>query len=256
MFVNPYLRRTALLLSWLHLWLITSCQINSSENTADSVANTTHTTWPHAVTYEIFVQSFYDSNGDGVGDINGMTSQLDYLKDLQIEAVWLMPIGPSPSYHKYDITDYRDIHPDYGTMDDFKNFVRQAHQRDIKVVIDLVINHTSSEHPWFEAAVTDKNSPYRNYYVWAYEDSIKERIAKKEVTLDSDNITQWHKSEGNDQLYYGFFYGGMPDLNFDNPKVREEVKDIGRFWLEKHSRWISLTSQRNLARRPLVQKKG
>jgi len=105
--------------------------------------------WPHAVTYEIFVQSFNDSNGDGIGDINGMTEKLDYLAELGVKGVWLMPIMPSPSYHKYDVTDYRDIHPDYGTLDDFKNFVNKAHEKGIHVVIDLVINHSSSLHPWF-----------------------------------------------------------------------------------------------------------
>lgn len=219
------------LLVCLGLWLLSACSSRRQE--AGSGKGNAETTWPHAVTYEIFVQSFYDADGDGIGDIRGMTSRLDYIQDLGVEAVWLMPIGPSPSYHKYDVTDYRGIHPDYGTMEDFKNFVEEAHQRDINVVIDLVVNHTSSEHPWFQAAVKDKNSPYRDYYVWAYGDSIKEQIAKKEVTLDSDNITQWHQAEGNEQLYYGFFYGGMPDLNFDNPEVREEVKDIGRFWLEE-----------------------
>ena len=109
--------------------------------------------WPRGVTYEIFVQSFADSNGDGKGDIKGMTSKLDYLQYLGVEGVWLMPINPSPSYHKYDVSDYYAIHPDYGTMEDFKEFVREAHKRKIRVVIDLVINHSSSRHPWFQAAM-------------------------------------------------------------------------------------------------------
>ena len=104
--------------------------------------------WPRGVTYEIFVQSFCDSDGDSIGDIKGMTSKLDYLQDLGVEGIWLMPVNPSPSYHKYDVTDYYGIHPDYGTLADFKEFITEAHKRDINVVMDLVLNHSSSEHPW------------------------------------------------------------------------------------------------------------
>src|SRR5690606_32972626 len=106
--------------------------------------------WPAAgVTYEIFVQSFYDSNGDGIGDFNGVTQKLDYLKELGADAIWLMPIMPSPTYLKYDVTDYKAVHPDYGTMEDFKKLLQEAHQRELKIVIDLIINHTGSEHPCF-----------------------------------------------------------------------------------------------------------
>ncbi len=210
--------------------------------------------WPNGTMYEIFVQSFADSNGDGIGDINGMTSKLDYLQDLGIQGVWLMPISPSPSYHKYDVTDYYKVHPDYGTMDDFRNFVTEAHKRNIKVVIDFVINHTSSEHPWFLDAISSKNSKYRDYYVWANIDSIQDQLSKKETTLDSDNITQWHKNAplpasrvggpdgqgeddampaGRQEYYYGFFWGGMPDLNYDNPLVRAEMIKAGTFWLQE-----------------------
>ncbi|MDH5400067.1 MAG: alpha-amylase family glycosyl hydrolase [Cyclobacteriaceae bacterium] len=192
-------------------------------------------TWPNGITYEIFVQSFCDSNGDGIGDIPGMTQKLDYLQSLGIEAIWLMPINPSPSYHKYDVTDYYDIHPDYGTLDDFKSFVTAAHQRGIKVIMDLVINHSSDKHPWFVEAASDISSPYRDYYVWADKDSIARQIAKKETSFDSDNITQWHAANG-DTLgnhYYGFFTGMMPDFNFDNPQVRQEFYKIGRFWMEE-----------------------
>ena len=187
--------------------------------------------WPYGTMYEIFVQSFADSNGDGIGDFNGLTGKLDYLQDLGIEGIWLMPINPSPSYHKYDVTDYYNIHPDYGTLDDFKHFVAEAHKRHIRIVMDLVINHTSSEHPWFKEAIADRKSKYRNYYVWANIDSVRDQISKKNITLDSDNITQWHQAEGNAEYYYGFFNGGMPDLNYDNPEVRQEIKNIGRFWL-------------------------
>ncbi|WKV11132.1 alpha-amylase family glycosyl hydrolase [Marivirga harenae] len=190
--------------------------------------------FPNGVAYEIFIQSWADGNGDGIGDFKGATQKLDYLQDLGISAVWLMPIMPSPSYHKYDVTDYKAIHPDYGTMEDFKIFLSEAHKRNIKVVIDMIINHTASDHPWFQEAKKGSDNPYRDYYVWADRDSIADQIAKKEVTQDSDNITQWHavNNQKNEKHYYGFFWGGMPDLNFDNPKVRQEIYDIGRFWLD------------------------
>ncbi|EMR01887.1 alpha-amylase family glycosyl hydrolase [Cesiribacter andamanensis] len=189
--------------------------------------------WPNAVHYEIFVQSFADSNGDGIGDLRGLTSKLDYLQDLGIKGVWLMPIHPSPSYHKYDVTDYYGIHPDYGSMDDFKTLLREAHQRDIKIIIDLVINHSGKDHPWFQDAITGPDARYRDYYVWANYDSVASQLARKTVSLDSDNLTQWHEAPGNEQRYYGFFWGGMPDLNFDNPALKEEIFKVGRYWLQE-----------------------
>lgn len=190
--------------------------------------------WPQAgITYEIFVQSFNDSNGDGIGDFNGVIQKLDYIKELGANAIWFMPIMPSPTYHKYDVTDYKAVHPDYGTMDDFKNLLAEAHKRDIKIVIDMIINHTSTEHPWFQASKSGRDSEYRDYYVWAQKDTIADFLNKKVITLDSDNIQQWHDPGIGEDFYYGFFWGGMPDLNFDNPKVREEIYDIGKFWLEE-----------------------
>ncbi|MFZ5971745.1 MAG: alpha-amylase family glycosyl hydrolase [Bacteroidota bacterium] len=189
--------------------------------------------WPYGVNYEVFVLSFADSNGDGKGDFKGLTAKLDYLQELGIGGIWLMPIMPSPTYHKYDVTNYKDVHPDYGTQEDFKRFVAEAHKRNIKVLVDLILNHTGYEHPWFQSAIKGKDSPYRDYYVWAKKDSIRNQIAKKAVSLDSDNITQWHPVNGDtlSEHYYGFFWGGMPDLNFDNPKVKQEFIEIGKFWL-------------------------
>lgn len=209
----------------LSVIILISCNNSSPEEKLENDV------WPNGVIYEIFVQSFADSNGDGIGDINGMTSKLDYLQELGIKGIWLMPMSPSPSYHKYDVTDYYGIHPDYGTMDDFKHFVAEAHKRDIKVVIDFVLNHSSEEHLWFKDAITSKDSKYRDYYVWANIDSIKNQLAKKVVTLDSDNITQWHKIGEDEEYYYGFFWKGMPDLNYDNPAVRKEMIKSGTFWL-------------------------
>ncbi|WP_200976848.1 alpha-amylase family glycosyl hydrolase [Echinicola sp. 20G] len=210
------------------LVVIASC---SSETKSEK---TVKNYWPNAgVTYEIFIQSFYDANGDGIGDVKGVIEKLDHVSDLGANAIWFMPIMPSPSYHKYDVTDYKAIHPDYGSMDDFKKLIQVAHEKDIKIVIDMIINHTSDEHPWFLESKKGRDNPYRDYYVWAQADTIQGFLDKKTVTLDSDNIRQWHDPGFGKDYYYGFFTGNMPDLNFDNPKVREEIYEIGRFWLEE-----------------------
>ncbi|MEO9801840.1 MAG: alpha-amylase family glycosyl hydrolase [Reichenbachiella sp.] len=219
------------LIYYILLLIITSC--GGREMSQDAENKSLPVAWNQAVFYEIFVQSFADSDGDGIGDINGMTSKLDYLKDLGIDAIWLMPMSPSPSYHKYDVTDYLGIHPDYGTIEDFKAFIQAAHQKNIKVVMDFVINHSGYDHPWFQNAMQGKNAKYRDYYVWADKDSIVEQMAKKVTSFDSDNVRQWHPVNGDStkEHYYGFFYGGMPDLNYDNPAVRAEMYEAGKFWL-------------------------
>lgn len=190
-------------------------------------------TWPQGITYEIFVQSFADSNGDGIGDLNGITAKLGYLKELGVDAIWLMPINPSPSYHKYDISDYYDIHPDYGTMEDFKNLLAEAHRLGIKVIMDLVINHCSKLHPWFISAL-NPNSTYRDYFIWALPEEIeKENNVLKEATGDSDNIHQWNAVNGQDEYYFSFFWSGMPDLNYDNPNLRADMYRMAEFWLSE-----------------------
>ncbi|MBM7570829.1 alpha-amylase family glycosyl hydrolase [Aquibacillus albus] len=181
---------------------------------------------PHGVYYEIFVRSFYDSDDDGIGDLNGVTEKLDYLSDLGIEGIWLMPINKSPSYHGYDVTDYKSIDPDYGSSEDFKTLVEEAHERDIKILMDLVVNHTSKRHPWFEDASSSEESPYRDWYIWANDETNTTERGEWSQTL-------WHGSSGN--KYYGVFWQGMPDLNFDNPEVREEMIDIGEYWLEEYN---------------------
>jgi alpha-amylase len=179
--------------------------------------------WNDSVFYEIFVRSFYDSNGDGIGDLNGLIQKLDYLNDgnpdttddLGITGLWLMPIHPSPSYHGYDITDYYAVNPDYGTLDDFKRLLVEAHKRDIRIIIDLVLNHTSSQYPWFQAA-QDPTSEYRDWYVWSE---------------TGTSLSGWHKSPGG--FYFGMFAEGMPDLNYNNPAVTAQMEDVIRFWLEE-----------------------
>lgn len=179
------------------------------------------------VYYEIFVRSFADSDGDGVGDFNGVTAKLNYLKDLGIEGIWLMPIHASPSYHGYDVTDYNSVNAEYGTEQDFEKLIKEAHKRDIKVIMDFVINHTSSEHPWFQNAIEDENSEYRNYYRW-----VKKSDTKDYDSADVSNWgdTVWHKN-GTD-YYYGIFSADMPDLNYNNVKVREEIINSAKKWLE------------------------
>jgi glycosidase len=186
--------------------------------------------WDDAVCYEIFVRSFYDGDGDGIGDFKGLTSKLDYLNDgdeasstdLGVNCVWLMPIAESPSYHGYDVTDYRKIESDYGTNEDFKTFLSEAHRRGIKVIVDLVLNHTSAEHPWFKEAASDPRSKYRDWYLWSKDDP---------GYAGPWGQTVWHPT--GDEYFYGIFFEGMPDLNYRNPEVTKEAFDITRFWVEE-----------------------
>lgn len=176
------------------------------------------------VYYEIFVRSWYDTNGDGIGDLNGVTAKLDYLQSLGVSGIWLMPINPSPSYHGYDITDYRAINPQYGSMTDFERLVREAHKRGIKIVMDLVINHSSNRHPWFLAA-RDPHGKYHDWYTWATPTTDLKAVS-------ATGGPAWHALP-NGQSYLGIFVDEMPDLNYDNPAVRTEMIGIGKFWLEK-----------------------
>ncbi|MFN2567139.1 MAG: alpha-amylase family glycosyl hydrolase [Gemmatimonadaceae bacterium] len=191
-----------------------------------------------AVCYEVFVRSFYDSDGDGVGDLRGLIEKLDYIndgapsagrdpgarRDLGARCIWLMPIAASPSYHGYDVTDYYRVNPQYGTNDDFKRLVREAHRRGIRVLVDMVLNHTSNEHPFFKHATLYPDSPYRGWYLWSpTHPGVKN-------PWGGDN---WHRSPMRDEYYYGFFWSGMPDLNVENRAVVEETKKIATFWLEE-----------------------
>lgn len=174
------------------------------------------------VFYEIFVRSFADSNGDGIGDLNGVTKKLDYLSDLGIKGIWLMPINPSPSYHGYDVTDYLGVNKEYGTIEDMKKLVQEAHKRNIKVIIDFVVNHTSKDHPWFQKALSGE-AKYRKYYNFATKDTDTNAIGEWGQQV-------WNGPEG--EKYESIFWEGMPDLNYDNPDVRSEIISAGSFWLK------------------------
>lgn len=190
---------------------------------------------PYGVKYEAFVMAFADSNGDGKGDLKGLTQRLDYFSDLGIKGIWLMPIMPSDTYHKYHVTDYKGIDPEYGTIDDFKEFVNEAHKRKIQIISDYIINHTSNTHPWFLEAIKGRDNPYRKYYVWASRDSVATLEQNEAGAGDTDNTKRWHEVPGDTsgELYYGYFNGQTPDLNFDNPKVRQEIYDAAKFWLKE-----------------------
>ncbi len=188
---------------------------------------------PGAVYYEIFVRSFSDSNGDGIGDIPGIIQKLDYLKELGIKGIWLTPVHPSPTYHKYDVMNYREIDPEYGSIDDMKRLVKEAHARDISILMDYVVNHTSSQHPWFKSALSQPSSLNRNYYIWANE---SEKSRWDPQPYNPGLPWQWHKVDSNDTSkgrYYGFFWSEMPDLNFDNLEVRKTMIDNAKFWLKE-----------------------
>ncbi len=180
------------------------------------------------VYYTMFVRSFADSNGDGIGDFKGIENNLDYLVDLGIGGIWLLPINPSPSYHGYDVTDYYGVNPEYGTMDDFESLLSSANEKGIDIIMDLVVNHSSSEHPWFKASSDESSSDfgkYRDYYTWI--DDNDERL-----DMSGDwGQTIWHSKNGDH--YAGYFWDGMPDLNLYNKDVVDEINEIGKFWLDK-----------------------
>lgn len=206
--------------------------------------------WEHdwvrgAVFYEVFVRSFQDSDGNGIGDLQGLISRLDYLNDgnpatdtdLGVDALWLMPVFDSPSYHGYDVVDYEKIEPDYGTAADFDRLLDEAHRRGIRVIVDFVMNHTSAQNPWFVESASSPSSPRRDWYVW------RENDPGWTQPWGGSNRT-WHSKNG--AFYYGVFWGGMPDLNFGTPAVREEVKRLASHWLDRGLDGFRLDATRHL----------
>ena len=187
--------------------------------------------WKEAIVYQIYPRSFQDTDGDGVGDLQGIINRLDYVKDLGVTAVWLNPIYSSPNDDNgYDVSDYRNIMSDFGTMQDFDTMLSEMHARDIKLVMDIVVNHSSDEHPWFKESRSSRDNPYRDYYHWW---PAEKGAPPYRYSLFDAEGNAWKYDEKTDAYYLHYFSQKQPDLNWENPKVRQEVYDIMTFWAEK-----------------------
>lgn len=186
--------------------------------------------WKESVVYQVYPRSFMDSNGDGIGDLQGIISKLDYLKELGIDVIWLSPVYKSPNDDNgYDISDYRDIMDEFGTMQDWEQLLDECHRRGIKLIMDLVVNHTSDEHPWFVESRSTKDNPYRDYYIWRPGKDGKEPNNWESIFSGS----AWQYDEQTGEYYLHLFSKKQPDLNWENPKVREEIYDMMIWWLDK-----------------------
>jgi alpha-glucosidase len=185
--------------------------------------------WQRAVFYQIYPRSFADGNADGIGDFPGMTARLDYLRDLGIDAIWLSPHYPSPFLDcGYDISDFVDVGPEYGTLEDFTLFLHEAHARGIRVILDLVLNHTSDQHPWFVESRSSCNNPRRDWYIWR--DSKDDGPPNNWVSIFGGSA--WERDPRTGQYYYHAFLKEQPDLNWRNPEVKRAMWDVVRFWLD------------------------
>jgi len=186
--------------------------------------------WKEAIVYQIYPRSFMDSNGDGIGDLPGILTKLDYLKQLGVDVLWLSPIYRSPNDDNgYDISDYQSIMEEFGTIEDFQRLLREVHQRDMKLVMDLVVNHTSDEHPWFVSAKSSKQSPFRDYYIWRR--GIEGREPNNWASFFGGSV--WEYDEQSDEYYLHLFSKKQPDLNWENPIVRQEIFAMMNWWLEQ-----------------------
>jgi maltose alpha-D-glucosyltransferase/alpha-amylase len=183
-----------------------------------------------AVFYELHVKAFYDSSGDGIGDFRGLTEKLDYLQDLGVDCLWILPFYPSPLRDDgYDISDYYNVHPSYGTLADFRAFLRAAHHRRIRVITDLVMNHTSDQHPWFQDARRSPHSRYRNYYVWS---QTYQKYTDARIIFTDTERSNWSWDMEAGAYYWHRFFSHQPDLNYDNPQVRRAMLRVIRYWLD------------------------
>ncbi len=183
-----------------------------------------------AVFYQLHVKSFADSNGDGIGDFPGLTSRLDHIASLGVDCLWLQPMYPSPFKDDgYDISDYTNVHPSYGTLKDFEDFLAQAHARGLRVIIELVLNHTSDQHAWFQEARASRDNPRRDWYVWSDTD---DRYRGVRIIFVDTELSNWAWDPVSKAYYWHRFFSHQPDLNFDNPAVREEIWNVMKFWLD------------------------
>jgi maltose alpha-D-glucosyltransferase / alpha-amylase len=183
-----------------------------------------------AIFYSVYVRGFYDATGDGIGDFRGLTEKLDYLEWLGVNCIWLLPFYASPMQDGgYDIADYYSIQPEYGTMEDLKNFLSGAHRRGIRVIADLVLNHTSDQHPWFQEARVSKDSPKRDWYVWS--DTDHKYVDARIIFLDTER-SNWSWDEQSKEFYWHRFFSNQPDLNYDNPELQQAIIDVVTFWLD------------------------
>ena len=193
--------------------------------------------YKEAVVYQIYPFSFMDSDNDGMGDIPGIISRLDYIRDLGATAIWFSPLYVSPCKdYGYDVADYKAIDPKFGTMEDFDHLMEECRKRGLRVIMDMVLNHTSSQHPWFRAALADKNSPYRDYYIirkGKWSGRKKNKLLPPTNWTSSFTGSAWQRIEGTDEFYLHLFAPDQPDLNWENPAVRDEIIDILKFWLDK-----------------------
>ena len=186
--------------------------------------------WQSSVVYQIYPRSFADSNGDGMGDIPGITGKIEYLKKLGVNVLWICPIYQSPQDDNgYDISDYRTVYPEFGTMEDMKILIQKCQDNDIKIIMDLVVNHTSDEHPWFIEAKKSLDNPYRDYYIWR-----KGEDGQPPNDLMSNfGGSAWEYSPETDEYYLHFYSKKQPDLNWENPKLRQEIYDMMNWWLDQ-----------------------
>ncbi len=218
---------------------------------AQSSAQATDPWWKHAVIYEIYPRSFQDSNGDGMGDLNGITQRLDYLKDLGVDAIWIAPIYPSPQIDfGYDISDYENIDPQYGTLADFDRLVAEANRRGIHVIMDAVLNHTSDKSPWFIESASSRTNPKRDWYIWR---DGKGPGKPPNNWLSIFGHSAWQYSPATDQYYYHYFYIQQPDLNWRNPQVEKAMFDQLRFWLDRGVAGFRLDAVPTLFEDPSLQ---
>ncbi|WP_299287116.1 alpha-glucosidase [uncultured Mucilaginibacter sp.] len=208
-----------------------SANQNQTPNPTTNPQSPNQTWWKEAVVYQIYPRSFKDSNGDGVGDLQGIIEKLDYIKSLGVDVVWFNPIYPSPNCDNgYDVSDYEGIMPEFGTMQDFDRLLKGLHQRNIKLMMDLVVNHSSDEHEWFKQASSSKENPYRDYYHWWPAEKGKPPYRDSFFDIEEG---AWKYDEKTDSYFLHYFATKQPDLNWENPVLREEVFKLMRFWLDK-----------------------